>query len=212
MNLRVFVLIAFLAVSSMLTATPEVVQYQLNDTTKTIFSDSLSSMMDFQSEYTSNVEIEHQKLLRNIFAFGFLFMLALMIFTIIFYGRKIKKVSAIIVMQNEVLNSTKDQLIKIINIFNYVDEQVYITDAKGNVEWHNSFSSTWFTENYEKEKINFLNKFTTENQGHIFQGINKLESVSFEDNLYQQQSKWKMVPIKNSKDEFSNMVFVGKNI
>lgn len=191
-----------------MSASPELSQYQINDSIENALNDSINSIIDFQSDYLINTEIEHQKLMRNIFAIGFVFMLGLLVFTIIFYGNKIKKVSGIIIMQNEVLNSTKDQLIKIINIFNYIDQQVYITDTKGNIEWHNTFASNWFTQDYEKEKVSLLNKFSTENQGIIFQGINEIKTISFEDPLYAPKGKWKMIPIKNSKDEFSNMVFL----
>jgi len=208
MNLRILFIIAFISLGISANASTHTANYQLNDSTKTIISDSLNSMIDFQSDYMANAEAEHQKLLRNIFAIGFIFMMGLLVFTIFFYGNKIKKVSNIIMMQNEVLNSTKDQLIKIINLFNYIDQQVYITDSKGNIEWHNTFAANWFTLDYEKEKISLINKFSTENQGLIFQGINEVKTVSFEDNLFSQKGMWKMVPIKNSKDEFSNMVFI----
>lgn len=191
-----------------MSASPELAQYQINDSINNALNDSINSFIDFQSDYLVKTEVEHQKLMRNIFAIGFIFMLGLLVFTIIFYGNKIKKVSGIIIMQNEVLNSTKDQLIKIINIFNYIDQQVYITDTKGNIEWHNTYASNWFTQDYEKEKVSLLNKFSTENQGIIFQGINEIKTISFEDPLYAPNGKWKMIPIKNSKDEFSNMVFL----
>lgn len=208
MNLRNLLIIAFISLGFSASANTYTAHYQFNDSTKTIITDSLNSMVDFQSDYMANAEVEHQKLLRNIFAIGFIFMMGLLVFTIFFYGNKIKKVSDIIVMQNEVLKSTKDQLIKIIGIFNYVDQQVYITDSKGNVEWHNSHAGNWFTMDYEKEKVSLINKFSTENQGLIFQGINETKSIVFEDNLFVEKGKWKMIPIKNSKDEFSNMVFV----
>lgn len=208
MNHKLILFSFLLLLPLFMSASPELSQYQINDSIENALNDSINSIIDFQSDYLINTEIEHQKLMRNIFAIGFVFMLGLLVFTIIFYGNKIKKVSGIIIMQNEVLNSTKDQLIKIINIFNYIDQQVYITDTKGNIEWHNTFASNWFTQDYEKEKVSLLNKFSTENQGIIFQGINEIKTISFEDPLYAPKGKWKMIPIKNSKDEFSNMVFL----
>ncbi|MDF1550312.1 MAG: hypothetical protein P1P88_20980 [Bacteroidales bacterium] len=208
MNHKVVLFSFLLLLPLFMSASPELAQYQINDSIDNALNDSINSFIDFQSDYLVKTEVEHQKLMRNIFAIGFVFMLGLLVFTIIFYGNKIKKVSGIIIMQNEVLNSTKDQLIKIINIFNYIDQQVYITDTKGNIEWHNTYASNWFTQDYEKEKVSLLNKFSTENQGIIFQGINEIKTILFEDSLYTPNGKWKMIPIKNSKDEFSNMVFV----
>lgn len=181
------------------------------DTTIQELTENINSLNDFHSDYILNSELEHQKLIRNIFAFSFGAMLLLLGFVIFTYGKKIKKVSNVIGMQNEVLNSTKDQLIKIINIFNYLDRQVYITDSKGNIEWHNVFASKYFNEDFEKEKISLVAKFSTENQGVIFQGINDVKTVDFNDHSFNENSFWKMIPIKNSKDEFANMVFIGIN-
>ena len=198
-----------LSFSNTVIANNKSTQIQYIDTIKPDLNDSISSMIDFQSNFLNNVEIEHQKLVRNIFIAAFLLMLGMLIYTIFFYGNKIKKVTGIIFMQNEVVNSSKDQLVKVINIFNYIDQQVYITDAKGNVEWLNTYASKWFTESYESNKISLLNKFKSENQGIVFQGINEDKPILFKDNLFGQESEWKMIPIKNSKGEFSNMVFVG---
>jgi hypothetical protein len=206
------ILVLLFAVSSYcntLQAKPQPSQFQHIDSMKKTLNDSIGSMADFHSDFLASSEIDHQKLLRNIFIVAFVMMLGLLIFTILFYGGKIKKVSNIIVLQNEAVNSSKDQLIKVINIFNYIDEQVYITDSKGNVEWLNSFATKWFTEDIEKSKISLLSKYKTENQGFVFQGINEDKPVSFIDNLFGKELEWKMIPIKNSKGEFSNMVFVG---
>lgn len=206
---RTLLVITFLIISFVSFASQEYTLQQ--DTTIQELTENINSLNDFHSDYILNSELEHQKLIRNIFAISFGAMLLLLGFVIFTYGKKIKKVSNVIGLQNEVLNSTKDQLIKIINIFNYIDRQVYITDSKGNIEWHNVFASKYFNEDYEKEKISLVSKFSTENQGVIFQGINEVKTVDFNDSNFNKNSVWKMVPIKNSKDEFANMVFVGIN-
>jgi hypothetical protein len=212
MNYRVLITLFFLSVLVTTNALSQSVNYRQNDSIKQSLSNNIDSMLNDQSDYLTNNEVEHQKLLRNIFAVSFVVMMALLVFTTVFYGRKIRKVSSVILMQNEVLNSTKDQLVKIINIFNYIDRQVYITDAKGNIEWHNLHASNWFVQDYEKEKISLISKFADENKGQILQGINDVKIVSFDDEIFGQKASWKMVPVKNSKDEFANMVFVGSSI
>ena len=212
MNYRVLFTCLFLSVAICLVASPQAFKYQQIDTVQQALSANLDSMLNHQSNYLTNAEVEHQKLLRNIFAISFVVMMALLVFTTVFYGRKIKKVSGIIMMQSEVLNSTKDQLVKIINIFNYIDRQVYITDAKGNIEWHNVFAANWFVQDYEKERISLISKFADENKGQILQGINDVKIISFDDEIFGQKATWKMIPVKNSKDEFANMVFIGTSI
>jgi hypothetical protein len=208
-KLFVLIFIALLSFSNVVYASPAQVKIQKTDSIKPKLDDSISSLLDFHADYLTNSEIEHQKVMRNIFGVGFVLLLGLLIFTIVFYGNKIKKVSKIILLQNDVVNSSKDQLVKIINIFNYIDQQIYITDSKGNVEWINSFASKWFIEDFEKNKISLLTKFKAENQGIVFQGINEDKPILFIDNLNGKDLEWKMIPIKNSKGEFSNMIFVG---
>jgi len=208
-KILLLLIVAQLSFSNSIFSAPELIKIQQIDSLSPNLNDSISSMMDFQSDYLTNAEIEHQKLMRNIFVVGFILMLGLLIFTILFYGSKIKKVSGIILLQNEAVNSSKDQLIKIINIFNYIDQHIYITDSKGNIEWLNTYATKWFTDDFEKTKISFLNKLKTENQGIVFQGINEDKPIFFKDNLFEKELEWKMIPIKNSKGEFSNIVFVG---
>lgn len=212
MNYRMLFTVLLYCIFLIAKASPQHANYQQNDTIKQSLADDLNSSLNFQNDYMVNAEVEHQKLMRNIFAISFVIMMGLLVFTVVFYGRKIKKVSGVIMMQNEVLNSTKDQLIKIINIFNYIDRQVYITDARGNIEWHNAHASNWFVHDYEKEKISLISKFADSNKGKILEGINDVKIISFEDNVFGQKTGWRMIPIKNSKDEFANMVFIGTSV
>ena len=188
-------------------ASPVISNTQIPDSITINARDSIGQLLSFNPEYLANAEIEHQKLLRNIFAVSFIMIFLLFIFTMFFYGGKIKKVSNVILLQDDALKSTKDQLIKIINIFNFVDQQVYITDAKGIVEWANAIALNYFNEDYIGQKVSLLLKYTSENQESIQKGINEQLNVDFKDPLYP-KTLWKMIPIKNSKGQFSNMVFI----
>ncbi len=168
-----------------------------------------TSISEFQNLYLLESELEHQKLLRNIFAVSFIFLFASLMFIIFFYGSKVKKINELINVQNEYMNSAKDQLQKIIAVFNYIDQLVFITNSKGVVEWTNSFALKVFKDDFENNKVNLLNKFSAENQGVIFQSINNSQVANFADNIYENNKNWKMIPITNSKGEFSNIVFVG---
>ncbi len=182
--------------------------YQQNDSVFRAVGDSIMPFQFSDSTYLLEAEIEHQKLIRNIFVVSFIFIMALLIFTMFFYGSKIKKVSNIIIMQNDALNATKDQLLKIINIFNYVDQQIYITDSNGNIEWINAHASTIFKEPYENNKTCMLDRFSPENKELILKNISENRQILFNDNLFGQNNSWKMIPVKNSKGEFSNIVFI----
>jgi hypothetical protein len=200
------ILIAFAALFINLSISAST-SYQVKQSQDTSLQ-SLSKQLNYNSDFMQFAEVEHQKLLRNIFGVSALFVLALLAFTMYFYGSKIKKVSNIIVMQDDVLKATKDQLIKIISVFNYIDQQVYITDSTGIVEWANNYACNYFTEKYEENKISLVQKFSSENQGMILKGINDGLQITFKDNLYAQLGQWKMIPIKNSKGDFTNMIFI----
>jgi len=170
---------------------------------------SSTSINQFQDKLMLKTELEHQKLLRNIFALSFIFLFAALMFIIFFYGSKVKKINQLIYVQNDYMNSAKDQLQKIIGVFNHIDQFVFISNSKGIVEWANSFALNEFKDDYEKNKVSILEKFTSENQGKIFQAINNNTRVQLTDNLYKTVANWKVIPIANSKGEFSNMVFIG---
>jgi hypothetical protein len=208
MNKILLLFLAIFAISISVAAYPAQIISANNDSINFSINDSVSSIFDLRSDYLVNSEVEHQKMLRNIFMAGFVLILGLLLFTIFFYGSKIKKVSEVILLQNDAVNSVKDQLVKIIGVFNYIDIFVFITDSKGNIEWLNSYSKSYFTEDIEKSKINLITRFKPENQGVVFNGINTEKMVDFNETAFGVQKTWKMIPIKNSKGEFSNMIFL----
>ncbi len=168
-----------------------------------------SSLSNFEDKYLLETELEHQKLLRNIFMISFGFLFVALMFIIFYYGSKVKKINDLIVLQNDRINAVRDQLQKIITVFDYVDRLVFITNEKGQVEWLNTRARQNFTEDFLQSKISLMEKFSDENQGKLFQSINKIEVLDFTDNLYPDVKNWKMIPITNSGNEFANMVFIG---
>ncbi|MFN8258768.1 MAG: hypothetical protein U0W24_23975 [Bacteroidales bacterium] len=208
MNKILLLILAIFTIGISVAANPAQIKSANTDSINFSINDSVPSILDLRSDYLVNSEVEHQKMLRNIFIAGFVLILGLLLFTIFFYGNKIKKVSEVILMQNDALNSVKDQLVKVIGVFNCIDIFVFITDSKGNIEWLNTYSSGYFTEDIEKSKINLITRFKPENQGVVFNGINIERIVEFNETVFGVQKTWKMVPLKNSKGEFSNMVFL----
>jgi len=167
-----------------------------------------NSIEDIQSKYFVNAEIEHQKLLRNIFAIGFIVLFVALIFIIVFYGSKIKKVNELITKQNILVNSSKDQLVKIISVFNHLDQMIFITDKDGIIEWANDFSLTFLKQDYLTEKINLLSKFSDINRLSINDSIAENKILKIYDNVFSDNAQWKIVPINNANNSFSNMIFI----
>ena len=174
-----------------------------------ILSSRNTSIVQSQNIYSLESELTHQKLLRNIFAASFLFLFAALMFVIFYYGSKVRKINELISAQNNYMNSTKDQLQKIISVFNHIDRSVFITNSKGVIEWTNTLANKKIGGSYENSEINLLNKFSSENQGKVFQSINNKITAEFNDTVFENISKWRVIPIENSKDKFSNMVFIG---
>jgi len=175
----------------------------------TELSAGTTSISNFEEKFMLETELEHQKLLRNIFMISFFFLFAALMFIIFFYGSKVKKINELIVTQNSRLNAVRDQLQKMIMIFDHVDRLIFITNNKGEIEWANTRARKNFTEDFLQNKISLMTKFSDENQGKLFQSINKIEPLDFTDSLYADVKNWKMIPITNPSGEFSNMVFIG---
>ncbi|MBN1251215.1 MAG: hypothetical protein JXR51_10870 [Bacteroidales bacterium] len=171
--------------------------------------DNNDTFSEMQSEYLSNSETDHQKLLRNIFAAGFVFIFLILIFIIFFYGTKIKKINELITKQNILVSSSKDQLVKIIAVFNYLNQMVFITDKEGVIEWANDFSLPFLNQDYTNQKINLLNNFSDENKNSIKNAIDINSKTEFIDNILLNKAQWKIIPISNANQVFSNIVFIG---
>ena len=210
MNTKVIILIISLIISNQLIFsqnTQDTLQNKIIKN-KSLLTNNSNSLEEIEAEYFTNAEIEHQKLIRNIFAVGFIALFITLIFIIIFYGSKIKKVNELIAKQNIIVNSSKDQLVKIISVFNHLDQMVFITDKSGLIEWANDFSLTFLKQDYLKEKINLLNKFTDKNRLSINNNIAKNEILKTYDNVFSTKAQWKIVPINNANNQFSNLIFI----
>ena len=208
--LKFSILISTLLLSESLSAQKDTtMQVKKDSTVISGLNAGNTSISEFKNLYSLESELEHQKLLRNIFAISFIFLFVSLMFIIFFYGSRVKKINELINVQNEYMNSAKDQLQKIIAVFNDIDQFIFITNSKGVVEWTNSFALKVFKDDYENNKVNLLNKFSAENQGIIFQAINSSLTTKYTDSVFGIRNSWKMIPITNSKGEFSNMVFIG---
>jgi len=172
-------------------------------------STGTASISSFEDKFMLKTELEHQKLLRNIFMISFIFLFAVLMFIIFYYGSKVKKINDLILTQNNQINSVRDQLQKMIMIFDHVDRLVFITNEKGQVEWLNIRARQNFTEDFLQNKVSLMEKFSDENQGKLFKSMNNVDVLDFTDTLYSDVKNWKMIPITNPAGEFSNMVFIG---
>ena len=200
---------SFLFLFSVISISQEKTEVQTTDTIVNFNELNTGSISHLEDNLLQEAELEHQKLLRNIFMISFVFLFAVLMFIIFYYGSKVKKINDLIVLQNSKINAVRDQLQKMIMIFDHVDSLVFITDDKGVVEWANIRARQNFTEDFLQSKVSLMEKFSDENKGKLFQAINKVEVLDFKDALYNDVKTWKMIPVTNPANEFSNMVFVG---
>ncbi len=206
---KLALIFSFLFLFSVISISQEKTNLQETDSIVNFNELSTGSIRHFEDNLLQEAELEHQKLLRNIFMISFGFLFAVLMFIIFYYGSKVKKINELIVLQNNKINAVRDQLQKMIMIFDHVDRLVFITDDKGVVEWANARARQNFTEDFLQSKVSLMEKFSDENKGKLFQSINKVEVLDFNDHLYNEVKSWKMIPITNPANEFSNMVFVG---
>lgn len=101
-----FLLIGFLLSISLFSTIPAKAQVnnaKIQDSVSQSIQEPTETYLNYNTDYLAKSELEHQKLIRNIFVISFIFVLALLIFTMFFYGGKIKKVTNILVLQDEAL-------------------------------------------------------------------------------------------------------------
>ncbi len=208
MNTKILILIISLIISNQFIFSQTIQDDSIKNNKVLLINDNSKSLENIQSEYFNNTEIEHQKLIRNIFAIGFIILFITLIFIIIFYGNKIKKVNELIAKQNIIVNSSKDQLVKIISVFNHLDQLVFITNKGGTIEWANDFSIPFLKQDYLTEKINLLRKFSDKNRLSINDNIVKNEIYTTYDNVFSEKAQWKIIPINNANNQFANLIFL----
>lgn len=178
--------------------------------------DDYQMSTDFDEVFLYKTEIQSQKLLKNLFLSGFIFMSLVVIFLFYMNNSKIKKVVELVKIQEREINLKKFEVEKLSTILNNTVDGLTIIDNKNKILWNNkSFLLLYGYEKNEVETLNikFLSSENEEIQKLIDKCISEKTPVQFtfdfknknNDTIYIQR---RIIPISDDKNEIENFAII----
>lgn len=197
--------------------------FSQNDSSNTIFSipDSIANKsIDYDENlndlFAYETQIQTQKLLKNLFLIGFIFMTVIVIFLFYINNTKIKQVVRLVKKQEYDIVLKKFEVEKLSIILNNTVDAIVIIDDINNILWNNQS----FYELYEISKEEVINKnidFFSNEDNKIQELLDKTKiekkpiqyTFSFKSKndriIYIQR---RILPITDSKSEIKNFAII----
>lgn len=197
--------------------------FSQNDSSNTIFSipDSIANKsIDYDENlndlFAYETQIQTQKLLKNLFLIGFIFMTIIVIFLFYINNTKIKQVVRLVKKQEYDIVLKKFEVEKLSIILNNTVDAIVIIDDINNILWNNQS----FYELYEISKEEVINKnidFFSNEDNKIQELLDKTKiekkpiqyTFSFKSKndriIYIQR---RILPITDSKSEIKNFAII----
>ena len=178
--------------------------------------DNYGDMTDFDDVFLYKTQIQSQKLLKNLFLGGFIFMTLIVIFLFYVNHTKIKQVVKLIKIQEREIYVKKFEVEKLSSILNNTMDGIVIIDKKNKILWNNNGYLSLY--NYEKDeleaaRINFLLSENEEIQKLIDNCIKEKKPIQFtfdvknknNDTIYIQR---RIIPISDQDKKIENFAII----
>jgi len=173
---------------------------------------------DSLMEYESNIQT--QRLLKNLFLIGFIFMSLLSIFLFYINNVKIKQIVNMVKIQDRQIDIKNFEVEKLSIILHQTNDGIAIVDDTSNINWfNNSFLKIYgYTEQeIENEKIDFFRSENEDIQNLLDKVKTEKKPVQFTfefkdkkgDTLYIQR---KVLPFSDDKSQVTNYAFIDSDL
>jgi PAS domain S-box-containing protein len=171
-----------------------------------------------QNEFLLETEIEQQKLFRNLFFIGFVFLLVFIIVLIFSYRSKVKRISRIIEFQKAQQNSHNLQIMIFSMVLNQVENSVVIASSTGEIQWYNESFVNLFNYSQEKDKNKSIFSIPEKTDNTKFN--NAMKTLLEEKNLTSYDDKFidslgkeisfmrKVIPIMDNHNGLVNVIVI----
>lgn len=201
-----------------------VISFSQNDTTKQNYSIP-DSIIENQTDINDNTinesfllksKLESQKLLKNLFLAGFIFMSLVVIFLFYINNVKIKQVLKMVKKQERQMELKNFEIEKLSIILNNTIDAIVIIDAKNNILWNNtSFLNLYgyAQEEIKDKKIDFFNSENTDIQELIDKVKENQKPVQFTFDFKNKEKQTifiqrRIIPMTNSKEKIQNFAVI----
>lgn len=172
--------------------------------------------LNYADNFFIDTQLQTQKLLKNLFLIGFIFMTLVVIFLFYINNVKIKEVLNMVKVQERQLNLKKFEIEKMSIILNNTIDAITIVDSDSKILWFN----TSFLNLYGYEKNEVIDKqieiFSSENtniQELLDNAKNNLKPVQFTFDFKNKAGQTifiqrRIIPISNSNQETENFAII----
>ncbi len=163
-----------------------------------------------------NSKLQSQKLLKNLFLAGFIFMAIMVIFLFYINNVKIKQILELVKIQEQQVNAKNFEIDKLSIILNNTMDGIAIIDKDNKVLWNNTAFLQIY--GYEKDeikdvKIDFFSSENTDIQELINKAKNEKKPVQFtfdiknknNDTIFIQR---RIIPITDSENKIENFAII----
>ncbi|MBN2664439.1 MAG: PAS domain-containing protein [Bacteroidales bacterium] len=190
--------------------------YSIPDTlTDNLYDTDLSDMF-YNDNFLIQTQLQSQKLLKNLFLIGFIFMTFVVIFLFYINNVKIKEVLAMVKIQERQIDLKKFEIEKMSVILNNTIDAICIIDTQNKILWNNSSFISLYgyeKEELENKKIDFFTSENTNIQELLENAKNNKKPVQFtfdfknklEQTIFVQR---RIIPISNQDNSTENFAII----
>lgn len=171
---------------------------------------------DFDDVFLYESQLQAQKLLKNLFLGGFIFMTLVVIFLFYINQTKIKQVVSLLKVQEREIKIRRFEVEKLSTIINNTIDAIVIISKSGELLWNNSSFLQLYDyteETIKDEKIDFFENDNSEIQTLIDKCKNEIKPVQFTFDIKNKKNNdvyihRRIIPITDSQNEDINYAII----
>lgn len=192
------------------------VDSQINQIPKSLNNNNpnFDTILEYQSK------IQTQKLLKNLFIIGFIFMSLLSIFLFYINNVKIKQILNMVKVQERQIDIKNFEVEKLSIILHQSNDGIYIVDQNNNINWYNnSFLKIYnYTEqDIENEKFDFFHSEDENIQKLLDKVKNEKRPVQFSFEVKNKKGEYlyiqrKILPLSDDKNDVTNYAIIDTDL
>ncbi len=224
MKKLIFLIFTAISISFSLKAQHDTINTAIPDSVVNMYTQTTTGdtvdMSDWDQKFMLQTEIQTQKLYKNLFLIGFVFMTMLSILLFYINNVKIKQIMNLIKIQERQIDIKSFEIEKLSIILHHTNEGIAITDDKGKIMWNNeSFKKIHgFGDEDIQEKDLKIFEYDNENINQLIEKLkNKRQAVqfSFETKNNKNQTIYvqrKILPIADEKNKVLSYAIIDEDL
>jgi PAS domain S-box-containing protein len=213
----IFIAFLYLSIPAQnLTDTNIDINFPVPDSITQSFDNQLDADKQINDLIIVNSELQSQKLLKNLFLAGFIFMSVMVIFLFYINNVKIKQILKLVKIQEQQVGAKDFEIERLSIILNNTMDGIAIIDKNNKILWHNSSFLHLFgikKENIDDAKLDFFSSENTDIQELINKAKNDNKPVQFTFDIKNKNGdtvfiQRRIIPISDSENVVENFAII----